>query len=117
MIARWDRDFKIWNYSFSYSQLLLRSVPKSDQDLRVDVLFSNVRRMNVSAKFSGLSIEVGDFESERERLGVDEVPNDPFELFILNEGLSYVLATHCQWHEDHEWIDAPSHFGSFRGVS
>ncbi|MFH9823200.1 MULTISPECIES: hypothetical protein [Streptomyces] len=115
-IGQWDRDFKIWNYSFSYSSLLLRSAPKFDQDLRVDVLFSNVKRMNIPVKFAGLSIEDGEFEAERERLGIEEAPDEPFKLFLLNGGPSYVLATHCQWHEDHEWVDAPSRFGPFRGV-
>ncbi|MEU3291370.1 hypothetical protein ABZ722_03290 [Streptomyces longwoodensis] len=116
-IAHWERNFKIWNYSFSYSQLLLRSVPRSDQDLRVDVLFSNVRRMNISTKLAGLSIETADFEAERVRLGIDDVPDEPFSLFLLNGGSCYVLATQCQWHEDHEWVDAPSRFGPFRGVA
>ncbi|MFG3282440.1 hypothetical protein [Streptomyces sp. NPDC048111] len=117
VLASWDRDFKIWAYSFSYWQLLLRSAPKSPQDLRIDVLFSNVGRVNISAQISGLSIEVADFESERNRLGIGEVPDGQFKLLLLNCGPSYVLATQCQWHEDREWLDAPPRFGPLRGVS
>ena len=116
VIAEWDRSFKIWSYAFSYSQLLLRSAPKFDQDLRVEVLFSNVRRMNIQTQLSRLSIESADFESERENLGINEAPAEPFSLFLVNGGPSYIMATQCQWHEDREWVDAPSHFGPLRGV-
>ncbi|MBT2472007.1 hypothetical protein J7E97_30140 [Streptomyces sp. ISL-66] len=115
-LADWDREFRTWNYAFGYSQLLLRSTPEFDSDKRVDVLFSNVRRMNVPSEFSGLVIDEGDFASERERLGISSTPSEPFKLFILNGGDGYVLATHCDWHEDNEWVDAPSRFGPFRGV-
>jgi hypothetical protein len=116
-LASWDRDFKIWSYAFSYSQLLLRSAPKFEQDLRVDVLFSNVRHVNIPTRISRLSIEAADFEGERDRLGIVEVPDEPFSLFLVNGGPSFVLATQCQWHEDHEWVDAPSRFGPLRGVN
>ncbi|AZK93814.1 MULTISPECIES: hypothetical protein [Streptomyces] len=115
-LVEWDRRFKLWNYAFSYSQLLLRAVPKDDSDTRIDVLFSNVRHMNTPAYFDRLEIDRGDIERDRELLGITEVPDLPFEVFILNQGLGFVLATHCQWHEDNEWVDAPSHFGPFRQV-
>ncbi|MEU6330678.1 hypothetical protein ABZ851_25870 [Streptomyces sp. NPDC047049] len=115
-LVEWERNFKTWNYSFSYSQLLLRSAPRHEGDTRVDVLFSNVRHMSIAAKMERLKIEQEDFEGARERLGITASPIEPFELFVLNQGAGYVLATHCQWHEDNEWIDAPSHFGPFRQV-
>ena len=115
-LAEWDRDFKVWSYAFSYSQLLFRSPPKFDDDLRVDVLFSNVRAMNIPTRLSGLKIEIADFSEMREHLNIGEVPNEPFELYVLNGGPHYILATQCQSHEDHEWVGAPSHFGPLRGV-
>ncbi|MEU4926988.1 hypothetical protein AB0G54_10860 [Streptomyces yokosukanensis] len=115
-LAHWDRRFKIWAFGFGYSRLLLRSIPKRDQDVRVEVLFSNVRQMNIAAQLPSLSIEEADFQEERNRLHIEHVPVEPFKLFILNHGQFHVLANSCEWHEDHEWIDAPSHFGPFRGV-
>jgi hypothetical protein len=115
-LASWDREFKVWCYSYSYSQLLLRSVPKFDQDLRVDVLFSNVRFMNIPARFSRFCVDLANFEEERDRLRIGDVPAEPFNLYVVNSETHYVLATHCQWHEDREWVDAPSHFGPLRGV-
>lgn len=112
----WDREFKVWSYAFSYSQLLLRSVPQFEGDLRVDVLFSNVRHLNIAVKFRHLSIVEADLALEGERLGIVQVPSEPFRLFLINAGPSYVLANQCQWHEDHEWVGAPSHFGPLRGV-
>ncbi|MFI6475851.1 hypothetical protein ACIBL5_37140 [Streptomyces sp. NPDC050516] len=71
--------------------------------------------MSVPAKFEHLVIEEGDFERDRERLGINLAPIEPFKLFILG-GVGYILATQCDWHEDNEWVDAPSRFGPFRGV-
>ncbi|MFI9231598.1 hypothetical protein [Streptomyces rimosus] len=116
LLADWDRSFRVWNYVFSYSQLLLRSAPRDDDDTRIEVLFSNVRHMNISAKMPHLAIAQKEFTEERNKLGIQVQPDEPFELFVLNEGAGYVLATHCQWHEDNQWLDAPSHFGPFRQV-
>lgn len=115
-LAAWDRKFKLWSYAFSYSRLLYRSEPEFDGDLRVDLVFEHVRTMNVPAFISPLSIEKADFEENREALHITETPTQNFNLYILNGGPYYVLALHCNWHEDHKWLDAPSHFGPFRGV-
>ncbi|MFD7013507.1 hypothetical protein [Streptomyces sp. NPDC059928] len=72
--------------------------------------------MSVPAKFERLVIDEGDFERDRELLGIVLTPSEPFKLFILGGGVGYVLSTQCDWHEDNEWVDAPSRFGPFRGV-
>jgi hypothetical protein len=116
ILVEWDRAFELWSYAFSYSRLLLRSAPAFDKDLRVDVVFSNVEYLNIPARLTRLSIRQADFETEGARLGVTG-PSDPAStLFLLNGGPFYVVATQCGWHEDHEWVGAPTHFAPFRGV-
>lgn len=111
----WKREFQIWNYAFSYSELLLRSAPRFDGDKRVDVLFSNVKYMNLSVHLSGLAVEEVETVGELpwEPLGL---PDEPFRCFLLNCGPEFIVANNLKWHEDHEWVDAPSRFGPFRGV-
>ncbi|MFG2908708.1 hypothetical protein ACGF13_27015 [Kitasatospora sp. NPDC048286] len=114
-LIEWDREFRIWAYGFSYSRLLLRSAPRFDGDERIEVLFSNVHHMSISADMSSLSIDRIETPEESREFGI-ALPPAPKELFVLNSGAGYVIATHCQWNVDHEWLDAPSHFSPFRAV-
>ncbi|MEY9849854.1 hypothetical protein [Streptacidiphilus sp. MAP5-3] len=114
-LVEWDREFKVWAYGFSYSRLLLRSEPRFDSDERIEILFSNVQHMNISAEMANLKIDRVELREEFEAIGIG-VPPEPHFAFSLNSGAGYVIATQCDWHADREWIDAPSHFAPFRGV-
>ena len=111
-IARWDRDFQVWAYSVSYSQLLLRSLG-DESPARVDVLFSNVRLMHLVPEMSTLSIDMADGRSFR---GFEMPQLAKGNWYVINDGESYVFATHCQWHEDEGSHGSPSHFGPLRGT-
>ena len=50
------RRFQMWRYDVSHAQLLLRSVKSEGHDSRVDVLFKNVRSINLPTSFTGLRI-------------------------------------------------------------
>jgi hypothetical protein len=50
-VATWESEFTVWDYSVSYSRLLLRSLQDSSPS-RVDVLFSNVLFMHMPTSFS-----------------------------------------------------------------
>jgi hypothetical protein len=115
-VGRWERDFKIWHYSFSWSRLLLRSEPGNDDDTRIEILFSNVVYMRIPTVLSGLEISEGLLSDVDLPQGVNEEPGRPCKVFHLNEGVGTVIATHCDWHEDNEWLDGPSSFGPMRGV-
>lgn len=108
-IATWEREFKVWDYSVSYSRLLLRSL----RDLgpaRVDVLFSNVLFMHLPTSFRRLQIDL----AEGRPSGVIEIPDaSNGNWYVINGGESYVFATHCQWHEDDGNFKSPSRFGPF----
>jgi len=90
-VAIWEREFDVWDFSVSYSRLLLRSLHDSSPS-RVDVLFSNVRMMHLSTQFERLRIDVAEGRS----YGGIEFP-DPVKgnWYVINEGQSYVFATHC----------------------
>ncbi|MEO3846279.1 hypothetical protein ABGB09_01300 [Streptomyces sp. B8F3] len=117
MLAGWDRNFKIWQYSFSWSRLLLRSEPRNDDDTRVEILFSNVIYMQIPTTLSGLEISEGALSDADLPQGVNEEPGRPCKVFHLNEGVGMVIATHCDWREDNEWANAPTPFGPMPGVS
>lgn len=116
MLASWERDFKVWHYTFSWSRLLLRSGPRNDDDTRVDVLFSNVIYVQLPMVLSRLKISEGPLSEVDLPQGVSEEPGRPCKVFHLHEGVGMVIATHCEWHEDNEWLDAPTHFSPMRGV-
>ena len=111
-LVRWDRDFRIWHYTVSYSQLLLRSIDVAGFDTRIDVLFSNVAFMHMKRSMSRLYIDAAE---EWRPAGVD-VTEKRGRWYVINDGEFYVHATHCQWHEDQGDHHTPSRFGPLRGT-
>ena len=55
-----DRHFQIWKYGVSHAQLLLRSVKDAAHSTRIDVLFVNVKRLDLPTSLNGLRIERAD---------------------------------------------------------
>jgi hypothetical protein len=53
-----ERTFRIWNYTVSHSQLLLRSVKREHHDTRVDMLFKAVDRVDLPSTLAGLHVEL-----------------------------------------------------------
>lgn len=111
-LVAWSREFRLWHYSVSYSQLLVRSVNVPDTETRIDVLFSNVRRILVGYEYETLVIdklEMGD--AGHEMVNAYESWQ---KVFLVNAGPDFVIASHCQWHEDVGDARTPSKFGPFR---
>jgi hypothetical protein len=115
-VAGWAREFRLWHYTVSYSQLLLRNMDAQQQPARIDVLFSNVGRMLVSSEYGELVIDEIDSPEDQElaRLGI-KFPGRG-KVFLINGGPDYVAATHCQWHEDDGGAHSPSRFGPLRAT-
>ncbi len=115
-VAGWRREFRIWHYTVSYGQLLLRSLDVTKYATRIDVLFSNVKRMHVATKYEELIIQQIDSPTDLRlsEYGI-QLPNDG-SIFLMNNGPDYVSATHCQWHEDEGGAHTPSRFGPLRGT-
>lgn len=110
LVAEWDRPFRIWHYSVSYRQLLLRSLVESTPS-RVDILFSNVRFLHVSTDFDRLEVCV---DSEFLPPGPVDLDGMPGKWFVLNGGAGYLYGTHFQWHEDDGSALTPSRFGPLK---
>ncbi|WP_158687601.1 hypothetical protein [Streptomyces sp. AA1529] len=114
IIAEWDRKFAIWAYTVSHSRLLLRSVMLRDFDTRIDIHFDNTDFISMPRSFDTLRItELSPAES-LEHTGKEA--SGATKAFLLNDEGAYVLATHCNWHEDNKDNRAPSHFRRFPPV-
>jgi hypothetical protein len=50
------RRFQMWLYAVSHGQLMLRSVKAEGEPRRVDILFKNVRSLNLPTTAEGLTI-------------------------------------------------------------
>ncbi|MBM7168436.1 hypothetical protein JQK87_08410 [Streptomyces sp. G44] len=115
-IASWERNFQVWHFTFSYAQLLLRSGQRDDMDKRIDVLFSRVRHMELPHELTELTIDELPVAEKDLPVGASIEYGVPCKLFLINGGIGKIYAGDCKWHEDYEWLDAPSHFGPLRGV-
>ncbi|MBL1096655.1 hypothetical protein [Streptomyces coffeae] len=115
-LASWERSFRVWHYTVSYSQLLLRSVNIEGEESRIDILFSNVERMDIICDFETLAIEKISASEARSDFGLDIPRSATSHVFLLNHGDAYVQGTHCEWHEDLGGPRSPSKFGPLRGV-
>jgi hypothetical protein len=51
-----QRAFRLWHYTTSHSQLLLRSLRGPDEDTRIDLWFSAVDRVNLPVSVSGVVV-------------------------------------------------------------
>jgi hypothetical protein len=110
LLAGWERPFRMWHYSVSYRQLLVRSLTE-ESPTRVDVLFSNVRFMHMPTDWERFEVHEGEgFEPPT----LDIPAGTPGKWFVVNDGAGYVYATHCQWHEDEGSALTPSRFGPLK---
>lgn len=57
-----QRNFRMWRYTVSHRQLLLRSTQTEDFPTRIDVLFKPVHWMNLPTQLTGLIFELADPE-------------------------------------------------------
>lgn len=116
MQADWDREFRLWHYTVSYSQLLLRSIDTNESPKRIDLLFSNVEQMRINAEYSQLTIEeISSPSDPRSETFGFTLPKHG-KIFLINGGPDFVAATHCQWHEDDGDSRSSSKFGPLRGT-
>jgi hypothetical protein len=110
-IVTFDREFQIWNYTTSHGQLLLRSPKAAGRPTRVDVLFSDVRAIELRASLPTLAIEEVEPNDVAERA---TKPSDTMEsghkIFLLkcSDWIGCVVAGAVHWHEDQAEYGQPS---------
>jgi hypothetical protein len=102
-IIRFERRFKIWLYTVSHGQLLLRSTKDQQYGTQIDVLFKNVAAISMPVLFDGLSIcEVDKGRVRSLNSSVGALSYDGRKSFLLSgpswEG--FVIAGALVWHEE-----------------
>ncbi|MGP3938050.1 hypothetical protein [Nonomuraea sp. KM88] len=117
-LFRSDRDFTVWAYTISHSQLLLRTrtpTLNSTRSTRIDIVFKPVRAMKVRIEYSGLVIRCAT-EAETALIRAENTGlHDGVHCLILETGLDqdYVIAHAVGWEEDTETDRDPSKLAGF----
>ncbi|WP_062429982.1 hypothetical protein [Herbidospora daliensis] len=110
----WEREFRLWAYSVSYSRMLFRSLPEKEGGRRVDLMFEHVRYTRIRHEYESLALrEIGPGDERIARFDLPESPDS--RLILVNGGPDFVQALFCDWHEDDGDAYSPSKFGFMRG--
>lgn len=106
-----NRKFQIVSYRCSHSRLLLRSGKTPHTPTRIDILFQDVRALELRTYFSDLSVEEAD-PSRMTDLAArfQGVMEDGHKVYLLRSGdwTGYVVAGALFWHEDDGEFGQPS---------
>ncbi len=99
------RTFRVWAYSVSHRQLLLRSPSEEGGGTRVDVLFKGVDELHIQTVASGLSIQEAALDSE-----LDSGQKHSPKKFVLKSAgwIGFIVAGSVAVHEDNGSYDEPS---------
>ena len=65
LVDRPERVFQVWAFTVSMGRLLLRSTKSGSFRTRVDVLFQNVKAINLPTQLDGLVVSVAGPEAEK----------------------------------------------------
>jgi hypothetical protein len=103
------RMFEIWEYTTSHAQRLLRSTKSDISPTRIDVLFKNVKVMNLVTGLDGLAIRQAT-EDERLRFANEAAlhSDQPFWVVESTSFRGYVGASLMLTHEDDGEYNDPS---------
>ena len=102
----------------SHGQLLLRSPKAPGLPTRVDVLFTDVRAMELRTTLQTLTIEEGqpsDLSGRPTRPQEATEAGHKFYLLRSGDWVGYIIAGTVHWHEDHGEYGEPS--ALFRGTA
>jgi hypothetical protein len=86
--------FKIWSYSVSHGDLLLRSAKSSDRSTQIDVLFKSVAAISLPAAFDNLQINEGRLGDFQIPLSLGDLSLSKHEVFRITgrDFVGYVIA-------------------------
>jgi hypothetical protein len=60
-----ERKFKLWHYNVSHGRVLLRSTKSANNPTRIDILFTDVQRIELNTTLENLSIiEYGEVKDQ-----------------------------------------------------
>ncbi len=105
------RVFQVWAYTVGMRRLLLRSTKGEGCTTRVDVLFQNVKVLNLATLLPGLTVTEADEEQQRRIVDATGLlPDDEVRFYVVT-GASYegyVVAGVCVQVEDEGEYFEPS---------
>jgi hypothetical protein len=110
-IISFARKFQIWSYVAGHGQLLLRSVEAHEHPKRVDVLFKDVRAMNLRVFIDTLIVEEVSLSDILDQMvkPVDVMESGHIIFLIKSRGWTgWIIAGAVYWHEDGGSFDDPS---------
>ncbi len=119
-LVAFERQFEVWGYWVSHSQMLLRSNKTDDAATRIDVFFANVAAFDLPTVFQGLTIsEVSWRKAASLGVQLGSHTMTAQKLFAIRgaDFSGYVVASAVAWHEDRGTPSSPSYFeGNFSGT-
>jgi hypothetical protein len=100
-IFRSERDFAVWAFTVSHSQLLLRT-RATDRQPRIDILFKPVKAMKLRTEYKGLVIRCGTAAERDPILASSGLAGRTLRVLIVEtaEGSGYVVTGAIGWRED-----------------
>jgi hypothetical protein len=111
MNITFDRKFVVYSYGTSHGQLLLRSPKTRENPTRIDVLFRDVRLMELRSNMDRLEIRETALEDVADRATKPVHVVEPgHKAFILTDGasLGLIVAGAVVWKEDDGEFFQPS---------
>src|SRR5690348_6906569 len=108
-----DRTFKIFLYTVSHSQLLLRSAKSETKETRIDLLFKDVDAMHVLPTLGGVRVAMGSPLDDASSRAARMFPSKNLYQISSGEFRGYVIAGVFAQKEDHREYFEPSSFKSF----
>jgi len=109
-----NREFQVWFYAPSHSQLLLRSPKRNDGEKRVDILFHGVQALDIKTTMAIVSIQEVDPTKLDSRSTIPSGFHREVKTFFLrgDDWNGYVVAYGVSKMEDDLELDDSSSFAS-----
>src|SRR6266850_5675976 len=110
-IVSFAREFQIWSYNVGHGELLLRSPKIPSLPTRIDILFKDVRAMELRTRITGLSIEEaqpGDIMDRGTKLVDTMEKGHKVYLIKTQDWIGCLIAGAVFWHEDQGEYGQPS---------
>ncbi|WP_350281342.1 hypothetical protein [Kribbella sp. HUAS MG21] len=108
-----DRQFEVWVYTVSHSQLLLRARADDEHTTTLDVLFKPVDAVRLRMSYDGLTVRCADQTERTEVLLEQQIPEPGQGVRVLKLDGGYVVCGALGWLEDDRDGRAPSDLASF----
>lgn len=94
LVDRPERRFQLWDYTVGMARLLLRSTKNETFTTRIDVLFQNVKAMQLPTSLDGLVVTEADDELAKRIASETGILREESHFFAIEtaRGVGYVVA-------------------------